>query len=65
MKKGSEHEVIIQEYEFPNKGIAYIEDRKVTIKGAFAGQKVRIRITKAKNGKAEGRLLEVLEIQPA
>ena len=64
MKKGSEHEVIIQEYEFPNKGIAYIEDRKVTIKGAFAGQKVRIRITKAKNGKAEGRLLEVLEKSP-
>ena len=64
MKKGSEHEVIIQEYEFPNKGIAYIEDRKVTIKGAFAGQKVRIRIIKAKNGKAEGRLLEVLEKSP-
>lgn len=64
MKKGSEHEVIIQEYEFPNKGIVYIEDRKVTIKGAFAGQKVRIRITKAKNGKAEGRLLEVLEKSP-
>lgn len=64
MKKGSEHEVIIQEYEFPNKGIAYIEDRKVTIKGAFAGQKVHIRITKAKNGKAEGRLLEVLEKSP-
>lgn len=64
MKKGSEHEVIIQEYEFPNKGIAYIEDRKMTIKGAFAGQKVRIRITKAKNGKAEGRLLEVLEKSP-
>lgn len=64
MKKGSEHEVIIREYEFPNKGIAYIEDRKVTIKGAFAGQKVRIRITKAKNGKAEGRLLEVLEKSP-
>ena len=64
MKKGSEHEVIIQEYEFPSKGIAYIEDRKVTIKGAFAGQKVRIRITKAKNGKAEGRLLEVLEKSP-
>ncbi len=64
MKKGSEHEVIIREYEFPNKGIAYIEDRKVTIKGAFAGQKVHIRITKAKNGKAEGRLLEVLEKSP-
>lgn len=61
MKKGSEYEVVITDYEFPNKGITYIDDRKVTVKGAFAGQKVRIRITKTKNGKGEGRLLEVLE----
>lgn len=61
MKKGQEYEVVIQEYEFPNKGIAFIDDRKVTVKGAFQGQKVRIRITKTKNGKGEGRLLEVLE----
>ena len=61
MKKGNEYEVIIKDYEFPNKGVTYIEDRKVTVKGAFAGQRVRIRITKSKNGKAEGRLLEVLE----
>lgn len=62
MKKGQEYEVIICEYEFPNKGIAYIEDRPVAIKGAFQGQKVRVRITKAKSGKGEGRLLEVLEL---
>ena len=32
MKKGSEHEVIIREYEFPNKGIAYMEgDHKGSI----------------------------------
>ena len=64
MKKGSEYEVTIADYEFPNKGIAYIEERKMTVKGAFAGQKVRIRITKSKNGKAEARLLEVLEPSP-
>lgn len=61
MKKGNEYEVVITGYEFPNKGIAFVDDRKVTVKGAFLGQKVRIRITKAKNGKGEGRLLEVLE----
>lgn len=64
MKKGNEYEVIIADYEFPNKGIVYIEDRKVTVKGAFAGQRVRIRITRTKNGKAEGRILEVLEKSP-
>ncbi|MBO5238231.1 MAG: 23S rRNA (uracil(1939)-C(5))-methyltransferase RlmD [Lachnospiraceae bacterium] len=61
MKKGNEYEVVITGYEFPNKGIAFVDARKVTVKGAFLGQKVRIRITKAKNGKGEGRLLEVLE----
>lgn len=64
MKKGSEYEVIMTDYEFPNKGIVYIEERKVTVKGAFAGQRVRIRITRTKNGKAEGRILEVLEKSP-
>lgn len=61
MKKGNEYEALITEYEFPNKGITYIEERKVTVKGAFEGQKVRIRIIKMKSGTAEGRLLEVLE----
>lgn len=62
MKKGQEYEAVITAYEFPNKGIAYIEERKITIKRAFLGQRVRIRITKTKNGKAEGRLLEVLQL---
>lgn len=61
MKK---HEVIegrIEEYDFPNKGSFHYEDRKVTVKGAFVGQKVKCGITKLKKGKAEGRLLEIIE----
>lgn len=61
MKKGQEYEAEIVDYEFPNKGIAYIEGRRIIIKGAFQGQRVQIRITKTKNGKGEGRLLEVLQ----
>lgn len=38
-----------------------MDDRKVTVKGAIKGQKVSCRITKLKKGKADGRLLEVLE----
>lgn len=64
MKKGQELEIRITEYEFPNKGIAYVDDRKVTVKGAFRGQKVKIRIQKMKSGMAEGRLLELLERSP-
>lgn len=61
MKKGEVYEGVITEYAFPNKGRLQCEDRKVTIKGAFLGQKVSYRITKLKQGKAEGRLLEVLK----
>lgn len=61
MKKGQILEGIITEYSFPNKGSMELEDRKVTIKGAFPGQKVRFSVAKLKKGRAEGRLLEVLE----
>lgn len=64
MKKGDIYEGIIENYDFPNKGSLVSEDRKVVIKGALKGQKVRFMITKKKSGIAEGRLLEVLEKSP-
>lgn len=64
MKKGQVLEGVITEYSFPNKGSLMVEDRKVTIKGAFKGQKVKFLVSKLRKGKAEGRLLEVLEQSP-
>ena len=61
MKKHDIVEGVIDTYEFPNKGSFHMDDRKVTVKGAVKGQKVSCRITKLKKGKADGRLLEVLE----
>lgn len=61
VKKGDIYEAVVTNYDFPNKGSLILEDRKVTIKGALAGQKVRFMITRRKSGMAEGRLLEVLE----
>lgn len=61
MKKGNEYEALITAYDFPNKGVTEIDGRRVTVKGAFEGERVKIRISKLKSGKAEGRLLEVLE----
>lgn len=61
MKKHQVIEGVIENYDFPNKGSFVCEDRKVIVKGAFAGQKVKCAITKLKKGKAEGRLLQVLE----
>ncbi|MBQ9233571.1 MAG: class I SAM-dependent RNA methyltransferase [Lachnospiraceae bacterium] len=61
MKKGEVYEGYIEEFDFPNKGSLFIEDRKVTVKETLPGQKVRFSISKKKTGMAEGRLLEVLE----
>lgn len=64
MKKGDICEGRITCYDFPNKGSLTYEDRKVIIKGALEGQRVRFMITKKKSGMAEGKLLEVLEKSP-
>lgn len=61
MKKGQICEGIVEKVDFPNKGIVKIEDRKVTVKNALPGQKIQFAVNKIRSGKAEGRLLEVLE----
>ena len=63
MKKGQVYEGIIEKVEFPNKGIVSIEgeDKKVIVKNGIPGQKVRFVVNKMRKGRAEGRLLEVLE----
>ncbi|MDD6038877.1 MAG: 23S rRNA (uracil(1939)-C(5))-methyltransferase RlmD [bacterium] len=62
MKKGQEYEGIVEKVSFPNKCIVAVEgeEKKVVVKNALPGQKVRFRLSKARKGKCEGNLLEVL-----
>ena len=66
MKKGQVYEGIIEKVEFPNKGIVSVEgeEKTVIVKNGIPGQKIRFAINKMRKGKAEGRLLEVLEQSP-
>ena len=64
LKKGEIYQGIIENVDFPNKGIVQIEDKKVIVKNAMPGQKVRFMINKKKGSRLEGRLLEVLEKSP-
>ena len=66
MRKGQVYEGIIEKVEFPNKGIVSVEgeDKNVIVKNGIPGQKVRFAVNKMRKGKAEGRLLEVLEKSP-
>ena len=62
MKKGQIAEGFVTELVFPNKGIASAEDgSEVVVKHTLPGQKVSFAVQKARRGKYEGRLLEVLE----
>ena len=62
MKKGQIAEGIVERVEFPNKGIAYTEDGdRVIVKNTIPGQKVSFAVNKVRKGKAEGRLLQVVE----
>ncbi len=66
MKKGQIYEGMIEKVEFPNKGIVSVEgeEKKVIVKNGIPGQKIRFCVNKMRKGKAEGRLLEVLEKSP-
>lgn len=64
MKKGQVYEGIVERVDFPNKGIVKTGDETAIVKNSLPGQKVRFRVSKVRKGKAEGRLLEVMETSP-
>lgn len=64
MKKGQVYDGIVERVDFPNKGIVRAGDETAIVKNSLPGQKVRFRVSKVRKGKAEGRLLEVLETSP-
>lgn len=66
MKKGQVYEGLIEKVEFPNKGIVSVEGEanKVIVKNGIPGQKIKFAVNKMRKGKAEGRLLEVLQKSP-
>lgn len=64
MKKGQIIEGVVQRVDFPNKGIVETTEGICVVKNALPGQKVRCSVNKARKGKAEGRLLEIVESSP-
>ncbi|MCR5753350.1 MAG: 23S rRNA (uracil(1939)-C(5))-methyltransferase RlmD [Acetatifactor sp.] len=64
MKKGQVYEGIVERVDFPNKGIVKVGEETVVVKNSLPGQKVKLSVNKVRKGKAEGRLLEVIEKSP-
>lgn len=61
MKKGQVYEGYVERVDFPNKGIVRCEGETAVVKNVVPGQKISFMVSKKRNGKAEGRLLAVLE----
>ncbi|MCD7715500.1 MAG: 23S rRNA (uracil(1939)-C(5))-methyltransferase RlmD [Lachnospiraceae bacterium] len=61
MKKGQIMEGTVERVDFPNKGIVRTDEGIVTVKNTIPGQNIRFSISKKRSGRAEGRLLEVLQ----
>jgi 23S rRNA (uracil-5-)-methyltransferase RumA len=64
MKKGQVYEGIVERVDFPGKGIVRVGEETAVVKMCLPGQKIRFSVNKVRKGKAEGRLLEVLEASP-
>lgn len=64
VKKNEIVELLIEDIEFPNRAVGYIDDQKIIIKDGIANQKVKARITKKRKNKIEGTILEVVEHSP-
>ncbi|MCM1065551.1 MAG: class I SAM-dependent RNA methyltransferase [Eubacterium sp.] len=64
MKKGQVYEGIVERVDFPNKGVVRAGEDIVIVKNSLPGQKIKLSVNKVRKGKAEGRLLEVMEQSP-
>lgn len=64
MKKGQVYEATVERVDFPCKGIARTQEGTVIVKNSLPGQRIKLNVSKVRNGRAEGRLLEVMEKSP-
>ena len=61
MKKCQVYEGYVERVDFPNKGIVKCDEEYAVVKNTIPGQKVSFMVNKKRKGKAEGRLLDILE----
>jgi len=64
MKKGQVYEGVVERVDFPNKGVVRVGEETCIVKNSLPGQKISFCVNKVRKGKAEGRLLEVIEKSP-
>lgn len=61
LKRGQIVEVDINDMAFPAKGIGELEGKKVYVKNALKGQRVKMRVKKKRKDYIEGKLIDVIK----
>lgn len=61
MKKGQVLSGVVERVDFPNKGIVRTPEGQCIVKNVLPGQQITFIVNKKRNGRAEGRLLQVDE----
>ena len=64
LEKNKIYETVVTDYTAEGQGVAHIEGCAVFIPNAIAGEKIRVRIEKAKKTWAAGKITEILEKSP-
>ena len=64
LQKNTEYEAVITDYTTEGQGIAHIEGCAVFVPNAIAGERVLLRVEKARKTWAAGKILRILEVSP-
>ena len=64
LKKGQDYTGKVIKSIYPNKGIVECEGERIVVKNVLEGQTVNFRLSKIRNGRHEGKLVEVLDRSP-
>lgn len=64
LSKGELYETVVTDYTAEGQGVAHIDGCAVFIPNAIVGERVRVRLDKAKKTWASGKIVEILEKSP-
>ncbi len=64
MKKGTVYEGVVEELQYGGKSKVFIEGEEVEVKNVLPGQKIRLRVTKNRRNKRQGKVLDIIERSP-
>ncbi len=64
MEKGLIYEGVVEQLQYGGKSKVFVEGEAVEVKNVLPGQKIRLRVTKNRRNKKQGKVLDIIERSP-